>query len=1318
MRSRHFMRSLLLCVSIVWSLHGYSGAQTEENNRSTLLQLQPHLCCSESPGEGLTLNGILQDWTQLDQRVLQLQPGEHCIHNFTVVREARALTISAGGNGSATIRCRPGIGLAFCNTSSLTIFNIRLDGCGMSPGNVEEFLSLVRMEVDFFFNMSRQYIALAVGNSHDFRMERCEISDSRGLGFIGINLVGQSLVSSVVFRGNGGQFQCNNVNTIGGGAFISYHDYHDKDLNISQPTVLNITDCDFLNNKYCVFNTPLSRYAAYFTYSLDVPQLFNAGGGGLSLQLTQLQYGITTAVSKSTFFNNTCVLGSGAFVSVYTGVPDSLVTFDQSEFAFNGPRFTTYQESLIFPVIGSAIEVLLDFIQPQFSISRLKQNYPTVVRISDSFFHHNYAYGGTIGILSLLNYILPLAMPRTVECTKCVFEDNQAIMGPAIYAFEQKFNPYKEGTMLELVDVRMSRNKLVTKQRIESPSESSGVVHLLNFNATLSGNSTLEHSEGSALKLESSLVLFQGNVTFFNNSASYGGAIQITTQGFVLVARNSKVLFLQNEAAVAGGAIFINLRPLIPDQIYRCFLIFSSTLECLQTIRIDCGDISTLGIQIIFKDNKASLGGMVYGTTLMECIWVSNFKQNYGIVSEKSVMELFYEIQLNSTGEYNFTVPFVLDRNPDSIVDLSTPVSKLTASIPNSQRVSELVVAPGINTKLELAAFDAFNRLVPTSVTSRSYKASTMSVLGRNYTFVNYNTTENSSFFLTTSSPNATGTSATVILFTVEPYSAEWTINVTFDDCPIGFYFNVSRSSCVCRSNFSDFEVYCTDDGRLLVPVNNWVGLDRGGQLALVLCPFDYCDRSISILGGNSDDFSSRLCNPNYQRSGVGCGSCSQNLSLTLGSNSCEECSNYYLFLLIPIALYGILLIGLFMQTKLTISGGFLNSLLFFSNILSLYGPVYAHNFNSVFVLFSWLSLKIGFKTCFFDGMRSLDAAALNFVFPVYLYALLIIIYVVANKSTRFSLWLSKNRCTPAHLFVTIIVMTYSSLLESCINVLSATTVTVFVTGGSEQHIRWRNDPNQKYFSGLHGALAAFSILLLALFLVPVPFLCMLNVSLKQFKCTSRFIPFFDAMWAPFKSRYRFWISMRLLFRVFPLVFFYLVPSPYQLFSLGVFLSLVSFLQGLLNPYKGTAQNVFDSVLLLILNMMNFVSLFYLLSLSLLGSSDDLDRIESTNEQLGIYQNNQKAAIVILVILAYWACLIMFAWHLWISFPDAAANIKSFFRNAHVSPKQVKTEPKEEISPEDMSSESHPTASILANYRPATFSELRESLLEDSPATL
>ena len=58
------------------------------------------------------------------------------------------------------------------------------------------------------------------------------------------------------------------------------------------------------------------------------------------------------------------------------------------------------------------------------------------------------------------------------------------------------------------------------------------------------------------------------------------------------------------------------------------------------------------------------------------------------------------------------------------------------------------------------------------------------------------------------------------------------------------------------------------------------------------ICPFDYCDTSLLILNLNKSELQ---CMDN--RSGILCGSCQTELSLTLGSNECKKCENKYLTL-------------------------------------------------------------------------------------------------------------------------------------------------------------------------------------------------------------------------------------------------------------------------------------------------------------------------------------------------------------------------------------------------------------------------------------
>ena len=64
---------------------------------------------------------------------------------------------------------------------------------------------------------------------------------------------------------------------------------------------------------------------------------------------------------------------------------------------------------------------------------------------------------------------------------------------------------------------------------------------------------------------------------------------------------------------------------------------------------------------------------------------------------------------------------------------------------------------------------------------------------------------------------------------------------------------------------------------------------------------------------------------------------------------------------------------------------------------------------------FFWLSLKMGIEVCFYDGMTGLASVTLQFVFPLYLYFLLLVIVLVSRWSSRFSRW----QTIPAQLLAT-----------------------------------------------------------------------------------------------------------------------------------------------------------------------------------------------------------------------------------------------------------------------------------------------------------
>ena len=138
---------------------------------------------------------------------------------------------------------------------------------------------------------------------------------------------------------------------------------------------------------------------------------------------------------------------------------------------------------------------------------------------------------------------------------------------------------------------------------------------------------------------------------------------------------------------------------------------------------------------------------------------------------------------------------------------------------------------------------------------------------------------------------------------------------------------------------------------------------------------------------------------------------CQENLSLVFGSSHCEECSNYYIFLLIIFALAGVALVAFILLLNLTVAAGTIHGLIFYANILiadnSLFLPFTVPNILTVFI--SWLNLDLGFKTCFYNGMDAYGKFLLQLAFPIYLFILIGTIIVLCEVSEKFATLLGKR---------------------------------------------------------------------------------------------------------------------------------------------------------------------------------------------------------------------------------------------------------------------------------------------------------------------
>ena len=196
------------------------------------------------------------------------------------------------------------------------------------------------------------------------------------------------------------------------------------------------------------------------------------------------------------------------------------------------------------------------------------------------------------------------------------------------------------------------------------------------------------------------------------------------------------------------------------------------------------------------------------------------------------------------------------------------------------------------------------------------------------------------------------------------------------------------------------------------------------GVLVHEHCPFDYC---------KPESFDLDLEDPDEQCafncSGILCGACQRNLSHVFGTSTCRECSSMWTLLWVPIiALVGIALVVPLIVLNLTVSVGTINGLIFYTNIVkanhaTFIPPNTTNSFLSWFI--AWINLDI--ETCFYNALDAYVKTWLQFVFPLYIWFLVITIIVLSHYYT-FAARLSGRNAVPV--LATLFLLSYAKLLR------------------------------------------------------------------------------------------------------------------------------------------------------------------------------------------------------------------------------------------------------------------------------------------------
>ena len=696
------------------------------------------------------------------------------------------------------------------------------------------------------------------------------------------------------------------------------------------------------------------------------------------------------------------------------------------------------------------------------------------------------------------------------------------------------------------------------------------VIEVENVNLLTVENSTLMNNLGTAIQAYFSNIVLSGNTLFANNSGVKGGALGLYNS-YIILSERTNISFIDNYADNVGGAIYVHL---FEDSL--CFYLVDGKFEKEDNI--------TATIDFWFQGNIAERGGdNIYGGTLYSPCKIFLKENNHIYLMRRSdkgpvlgVQHSF--IQVASVYHSTTLVDSLFHFNTTNTLSSTTSTPKRVClcdeqgkpQCVNRKYFHKAHLAPHYPGELftvpaVVVGYDFGT--VPGTVYSRILQNNQSAVIIQE--FSNHQECTRFNFSIDSSVVNVTQTIKLTVNANAETsvISSDTRFNkdpniidnrllhhpvfidVFIEECPTGFQItDTPPHICTCHPTLVQNGIkvcFITNHkGRVYRTGTTWVSASlRGntskGFLIHQYCPYGYCiPNNISIDLYYSDNQCA------FNHSGILCGGCHDNLSLALGTPRCLPCHNRYISLTIVFMIAGMALVFFIKVLDLTVAKGTIHGLIFYANIVwankSILFPTTEEIHPALQILhtfIAWLNLDLGIETCFIKSLNAYWKTWLQFVFPVYVWAITGAMIIAARYSTRAGKIFGNNSVP---VLATLIYLSYTKLLRTIITCFGFS----LLEYPQGTQVVWSFDGNVPFFGAAHGILFVTALAVLLILWLPYTTVLLTlqwlrrKSYLKPLRWINRWKPFFDAYFGQLKPNHQYWVGLLLIVRVFLLVLF------------------------------------------------------------------------------------------------------------------------------------------------------------------------------------
>ena len=680
----------------------------------------------------------------------------------------------------------------------------------------------------------------------------------------------------------------------------------------------------------------------------------------------------------------------------------------------------------------------------------------------------------------------------------------------------------------------------------------------------------------TGIKLIHSTMKLENLVTLSGNRGQNGGGLYLSMSKLIF-STSSKLNIINNSADAYGGAIYIEEETCTSDN--TCFFQLEEEYPLLSSE------------VIALSGNYAKEGGdQMVGGCLSNCSIQFNKKKTF--LSVCDLNNMFWELVSSTNNKFlghQKRLTFCKNSEDSSASGYLCSNSKSIHVYRGQMFNVPLMVADDCCFPLNVDYIEAKTK------SPLQFKENPIQKSRK--TCYNYSYTLKGGFGLKV---------PTTIEFTIPQHVPSLVLTVILEECPFVYKEDSESGECVCHDILESHNVKCIPSNKSLhIPAQTWLGeLWNESESMAVQNNCKYCKTKEMDLTIPID--SNKLCISRYSRTGIMCGACASNYSLLLGGYKCADCSRSTykgVLLFLAFIAIGIVLVILLLGLDLTVSTGMVNGLIFYSNIVYLNSDTMlpitreensTHLQNTVRILSTfqaWMNLDFGISTCFFDGYDTYISTWMQFVFPLYIWLLILIIILTSRYSRRITKLITSNIVS---VLATLLLLSYAKLLKTSSEVFSH--VQLQLLNGNVTN-RWKPDANIPYLGQLHVPLFLMSLAMVLVYMIPFTLLILLGPLLQAkshyrvLHWINRLKPFHDAFYGPYTSKYRYWPGILLLARLLLLGAFSSYSSndfPFKLFTVSMIAAALLVLWMVIGR---KAISIYQ------INYLNYLELYFLINL-------------------------------------------------------------------------------------------------------------------------